>query len=313
LAPFAIPYVLTIDSSDTHWIIGCSLDEGQNNERFGMETGQGWMGRLMPLRDELLRGDLRPLYLGWLAGISAGEVHDDAVEPEVPPGLSQLSAAQQALAEFLEIDADLMAAAAAASQDIEDYWRDNDSVEVWLTELRRSEVEAVFNLLLQGASQQAERQVKSDYLSWLKDSGSRDSLQVRARTVSELRARSRELEKLRLKLDDEERARLQAERRKQRDAELMLLAADFDRHWKAVDQLAERGTASGYDEASRAIVDLAEAYAIASDREAFNRALQRLMNRHAKRAALVRRLVGAGLWGKVSGQPAHLPMSLSAV
>lgn len=298
LTPFAEQCALTIDDSGTHWIINWSLDESQNDDRFGRETGQGWMGRLMPLRDELLRGDLRPLYLGWLAGVSTGETSDDTVEPEVPPGMSQLSAAQQALAEFLEIDADLLAAAAAVSQDIQDYWRDDDSVEVWLTELRRNNVEAVFNLLLQGASQQAERRVKSDYRRWLRESGSLDSTPARARTVSELHALAREQEKLRLKHDDEERARQQAERRKRRDADLMALAADFDRHWKVVDQHAERGTASGYEEANRTIVDLAEAYTIASDREAFDRALQRFMERHANRAALVRRLVGAGLWKK---------------
>jgi hypothetical protein len=87
LRRFATEYALTIDDSGTHWIIDWSLDEGQDYERFSMETGQGWMGRLMPLRDELLRGDLRPLYLGWLAGVSAGEVGDNAVEPEVPPGM----------------------------------------------------------------------------------------------------------------------------------------------------------------------------------------------------------------------------------
>jgi len=30
-----------------------------------MEEGVGWMTQLSPLREELLRGDLRPLYIGW--------------------------------------------------------------------------------------------------------------------------------------------------------------------------------------------------------------------------------------------------------
>lgn len=55
------------------------------------------MERLAPLRDELLSGDLRPLYLGWLAGVTAGEVDNDTVGPEMPPGMGQLSVAQQAL------------------------------------------------------------------------------------------------------------------------------------------------------------------------------------------------------------------------
>ena len=78
---FVTHYAMTIEASGTHWIINWSLDEGQDEDRFIMETGEGWMARLIPLRDELLRGDLRSLYLGWLAGVSAGDVDEDAIEP----------------------------------------------------------------------------------------------------------------------------------------------------------------------------------------------------------------------------------------
>jgi hypothetical protein len=299
LQRFSTKYSLTIDNSGAHWIVNWSLDEGPDDDRFAMEAGQGWMGRLVPLRDELLRGDLRPLYLGWLAGVSAdSEVSDSDAEPEVPPGMSQLSAAQQALAEFLEIDPDLMTAAAAGSPELENYWHDDDSVEVWMADLPRDAIEIVFNLLLQGASQQAERRVKSEFVAWLKQSGSRESWPAKPRKVCELRALAKEAEKRRLEREAKERARHEAERRKQREAYLRTLAAGFDRHWKVVDQYAERGTSSGYDEAKRAIVDLADAYELAADRNGFDGALRRFMVRHAKRGALVRRLVEARLWQK---------------
>jgi hypothetical protein len=47
---------------------------------FAVNTYCGWMARLMPLRDELLRGDLRALYLGWLAGVSRCEVDGESLE-----------------------------------------------------------------------------------------------------------------------------------------------------------------------------------------------------------------------------------------
>ena len=298
LERFATGYALTIDDSGTHWIINWSLEESEDDERFGMETGRGWMASLVPLRDELLRGDLRPLYLGWLADVSADDFEDEAIEPEVPPGMSQLTAAQQALVEFLEIDPDLVAAAAARSMDIDEYLQDDDSVEVWVAELRRNEIRTVFNLLLQGASQQAERWVKSAFFAWLKESGSRETSPAKPRKVAELLALAGEAEKLRLEREEEERARQEAERRKQREAYLLTLAADFDRHWKTIHQHAERATASSYDEAKRIIVDLADAYVLTSSRNAFDQALCRFMARRAKRGALVRRLVEAGLWEK---------------
>jgi hypothetical protein len=300
LERFATDQALSIEDSGTHWIINWSLDEGQDYDRFGMETGQGWIGRLVPLRDELLRGDLRPLYLGWLAGVSAGEVDDDADEPKVPPGMAQLSAAQQALAEFLEIDPDLLAAAAEGSPEIEAYRDDDDSAEAWMAGLRRDEIKTVFTLLLQGASQQAERRVKSAFLAWLKESGSRESSPAKPRSVAELRTLAGEAEQRRLAREEKERARQEAEYRKQREAYLLTLAADFDRHWNAIHEHAERGTASGYEAATRAIVDLADAYALVSNRNEFDKALRDFMARHGRRGALVRRLVDAGVWNKAS-------------
>ena len=297
LKRFATKYVFTIDDSGTDWIIDWSLNEGQDYDRFGMDTGQGWMGRLMPLRDELLRGDLRPLYLGWLAGVSASEIGDHAVEPEVPPDMSQLSAAQQALVEFLEIDPDLVAAAAAGSPAPAES-NDDDSVETWVAGLSKNEMRIVFNLLLQGASQQAERRVKLEFLAWQKESGSRESSPARLRKVAELRTLAKQAEKLRQQHEAKVQAQQEADRRKKREAYLLTLATNFDRYWSAIDQHAERGTASGYDEAKRTIVDLADAYALTSDRNAFDKALRRFMARHAKRGALVRRLVEAGLWQK---------------
>ena len=178
----------------------------------------------------------------------------------------------------------------------EEYRPAHLSVEAWLAELRREQIKSVFHLLLQGASQQAERRVRSEFFAWLKESGSRESSPAKPRTVAELCALAGEAGKIRRDREEQERARQEAERRKERDAYLLTLAADFDRYWTAIHRYAERGTASAYDEAKRVIVDLADAYALASDRNAFDQALCRFMASHARRGALVRRLVEAGLW-----------------
>ena len=98
----AVPYLLDIKPTKTHWIITWSLEESENYDRFGMEDGHGWMARLAPVRDELLRGDLRSLYIGWLPAVAGEMMEDDETEPLAVSGLANLTAAQQALAEFLE-------------------------------------------------------------------------------------------------------------------------------------------------------------------------------------------------------------------
>ncbi|WP_328451126.1 hypothetical protein [Amycolatopsis sp. NBC_00438] len=77
------------------------------------------------VRAELAGGDLRPLYLAWLAAYGNWERDEDAfgrdadgdLEPPVPRGLGSLTAAQRALADFLRLDDDLLAIAAPASAD----------------------------------------------------------------------------------------------------------------------------------------------------------------------------------------------------
>jgi len=44
------------------------VEFGSESEWDGEDDGTGWMASLMPLRSDLLRGDLRCLYLGWLRG-----------------------------------------------------------------------------------------------------------------------------------------------------------------------------------------------------------------------------------------------------
>ena len=52
------------------------------------EDGEGWMASLIPLRADLLRGDCRCLYLGWLCCAQNEEMGEDETAPPVPPGLS---------------------------------------------------------------------------------------------------------------------------------------------------------------------------------------------------------------------------------
>lgn len=114
-----------------------------------------------------LKADLRPLYLGWLAG--AGELPDDEAEPEVPTGLSTLSPAQQALAEFLEVDPDRLAAAAAGSAPMPQTTEGDDGrLDAWLDTWPREAMLDVLKLLAQGRGQEAERHVRGRHAAWLK-------------------------------------------------------------------------------------------------------------------------------------------------
>ena len=67
---------------------------------------------IAPIREQLLSGDLRPLYLAWLACCQ----DEDSPEPPIPAGLGKPTRAMNAMARFYEISDDLIAAAAQQSQ-----------------------------------------------------------------------------------------------------------------------------------------------------------------------------------------------------
>ncbi len=293
--------VFSVEQTKTHWLLAWGLDESDNYDRFAEEDGRGWMGRLAPLRDELLRGDMRPLYLGWLAGVSAGEVNEKAVEPQPPPGLSRLTAAQQSLAEFLEVDEDLLAAAGLSDQQGSKPDSESDAErDVWIAALPTAEKTAMLKLLLSGRAQQAERKLKLRFLTWQRERQPVAKPETRRRTVAELRKLAASAAETRKRHEAVQRKKTEAERQVKRETYLRTLAAGFDQCWQAADKLAERGIASAYDEVNRALVDLSDAYALCATRADFDRKLVQFMARHGKRGALVRRLADAGLWKKSS-------------
>lgn len=297
LTAFASKYALTIEAGEEHWIFNWALDESEDYDRFAEGDGSGWMQRLLPLRDELLRGDLRPLYLGWLGGASA--LQDNALEPEMPPGLATLSASQQALVEFLEIDTDLLVAAATGSVSVmPEETTEGDYIDAWLGELSRNEMVAVLKLIAQGRGQEAERRVRSRHAAWLKVQQPLGVSAAPRRRVAELRELAKSASAVRLECAALERAKGDAERRHHREAYLRSVMEHVDKHWKTIDALAQRGSASSYKQAVRDVVDLAQGYALESRREEFEHALRGFVARYAKRGTLLRRLTDAGLWSR---------------
>jgi hypothetical protein len=101
-------------------------------ERGDDEPARGMLDAITPVRSELMRGDLRGAYLGWLLAVQAGDLDDDAIEPPIPHGLGALTAPQKVLVEFLRIDDDLLAAAATASAPLAD---DTRAMRRWATAL----------------------------------------------------------------------------------------------------------------------------------------------------------------------------------
>jgi hypothetical protein len=271
-------------SSDEHVMLSAVSDDEEEDFEWG---GEGVLSSLLPVRTEILSGDLRALYLMWLVGLGIGTVGEDEVEPPVPEGLATLTGSQTALVEFLRIDRDLLAVAAsgsAASGAVE-----GPDIEGWVADLPASERDALLVGLLRGG----DAHLRMKTLRRMK--GAPTAEERARRTASELveaatgarEARER-AEVDRRAREAAENARLAAEARRKRLAEL---AAEGDRAWERVAiRIAEKRPVA-YDIAVDLLADLRE---VTADAE-FGRRIEDLKVEHRRKVAFMERLASAGL------------------
>ena len=284
---------LTFKKVPDHWLLTWSLGETEDDDRFGFVEGSGWMARLAPVRDELLRGDLRSLYVGWLRAVTTREADVDDLEPLALNGLQELTAAQQALAEFLDVDVDLLAGAGFDSKPIQPVEADETDLDAWLDQLPTSEIKEYLKLIVSGQGASAERELKRHYAAWQARQAPVE--QGERRTVATLRQLAEGAKERRLSKEVETRRQAEAERKKLRDMKLANLAKDFPRAWKAAHAEAGKGYASAYDTACRQLVDLRDAYHQQAMSASFQTEFQLFMDKHRHRKALMTRLIKAGL------------------
>lgn len=129
--------------------------EDEAGEYDSDDDAEALMSAIVGVRAELAAGDLRPLYLAWLAACGAGKRYEevldsDDLEPPVPPGLGTLTAAQRALADILRLDGDLLASAAQTSPPLEEAADDPSDLAAWVARLPVAEKNLLLARVIQG-------------------------------------------------------------------------------------------------------------------------------------------------------------------
>jgi hypothetical protein len=262
----------------------------QEEEPGGWQEGEGILDRLIPIREELLRGDYRSLYLGWLAGLCSRDEWEDedrrhapgaTREPPVPPGLGDLSPALRGLAELLAIGGDYLAAAAELEVPTVDHAAALGDA------LRQLEPNAMRAYLLRVADGETTR-VMTELNRLARGPGR--TIGQRRRTWAELLAAVEEQRLARERREAEEREQKRREAAAKRKVRLQALLGRAEAVWTEVDSLAERKTGSAYDEAVRHLRGLRDAYALAGRVPEFERRLREFRDRNVRRSALLSRL-----------------------
>lgn len=259
------------------------------------EEGEGWMASLLPLRADLLRGDLRCLYLGWLRGVQEGEFEDAEEEPEVPAGLGRPSAALDALADFLGLDVDLVAVAAETSACDPPAPTDTE-LAAWIGQLPEASKDELLVRAATGriadvgaevlrrfhqqcggnANPTAARRIVGDLLA---------AAQVRAEASARQAAEKRAAEESRKKREQEAARAHHLDQMKGREAAL----------WKEVQALVQTKRPKEYDRAVTILIDLRDLAARAGKDDQFQSALAQIRGEHQSKPSFLGRLDAAKL------------------
>ena len=182
-----------VDDKVTAWASGEHLIlELTSEDETGdwVEGAEESLSAIAGVRTELAAGDLRSLYLAWLSAYGRWEHDEDAfdyeeedeLEPPVPAGLGSLTGPQQALADFLRLDPDLLAVAAEASPALPTAQDDPRALAVWIGDLPPDEKDT---LLLRVVRDQAAR-VRMELLRRYRGEPGLDRGRRPHRTVAEL-------------------------------------------------------------------------------------------------------------------------------
>ena len=270
----------------------------RDSENDDWDDGTGWMGSLMSLRTDLLRGDLRCLYLAWLHCVQNEEFAEVAVEPPVPAGLGELSAPLHSLIEFLGIDEDLVEVAASASAAL-GAGPSRKELAAWIRSLPQKEKD---DLLVSAVSEPSERW-KNDLLrNFQRHNAPRTSPAtgaVQRRTAGDLltaaHARAEERDRLLNAKRAAETSRRKAEDEARRAGYLDQLGKREAAAWNQIAAHIQERQPNEYDKAVTLLTDLRDVAVRRGRVPAFQSALEKLRQEHSAKVSFLRRLAKARL------------------
>ncbi len=274
----------------SYWIIDFISPQRTHD---GAMPSEGWAKTLAPLRHDLLHGDWRVMYLGWLLAVQHQELDPTTQEPPVPAALGQLSKPLQDMATFLRIDSDLVAVAAQRSTAT--LVPTPSQLGQWIAELPITDKNQVILEWLTDHDRYLRARLlqrcQADQLRSLKRT-------MPARTVGELQRAAEHYRQERQRRYQEQQSRLQArhsaEQQAARDSYLNELAQQQASIWQTVDTLVSARQAKTYNIAAMLIKDLREISERHATTEQFREKLAELRQRHPKKRSFFDRLRRSG-------------------
>ncbi len=256
------------------------------------DDGSGWLGALAPLRTDILNGDPRVFYLAWLVAVETDVVADHAVEPAI--GLSPLSGALEAFAEFFDIDGDLIDAAFPEDGAPKDE-PGNERAHALIRALPEREKTALLIDLFDGNDPHH----AAGFRRRVREQSGEARSEARRRTAGDLRKAARKVSERRRRREAEkaaaERRRKEIEAAEEKRRRLEALKRRGEAVWTEVEAAIALRNATGYAKAAALLADLEAVARDMGDTATFTRRLEDICERHARKRRLLEKLVSLGI------------------
>ena len=285
---YCVDDCISVSNTSNYLILDININDEEYQDWI---EGEGWLSNLASLRDELLQGDCRVLYLAWLKAktrvcddYELSEDESDVLEPPVPANLQKLSDSLQSFVEFFKVDNDLITVAAKASNSTQAEFTSLEALIPTLPEAERNEflVKVLKNEPLIGV-QLAKRlkELSNSQLTLVQSNGNR-------RLLFQLIASAKDCSKLRqqqeLKAVKEARIR-----------ELLALVPKEAKLWEEVFRLIAFKQSKSYDDAIANLRNLRDLAEHQGKLEQFKLRIQEMQTDYSNRPGLLSRLQKAGL------------------
>jgi hypothetical protein len=251
-------------------------------EGFGWIEGEDHLPVLLSLRNDILNGDYRLLYIAWLNTLQFRGSFFDELEPPVPSGLQELPRSLRHLKELCELDEILLRTASKTSPVAEKL--SDDELLQSIEKLSREECNNYLVRLIK-REPHLNLRLKRSLSEKISD---RQTKTAPIRKISDL-----------LKLAEAERReeakRISLEKERIRLKELQELDEKKDKTWDLIEELINTYKPEAYEEAVQLIVKLKELAEYKKQFSHFQKHLNQVLKKYKNRPSLMSRFMENGL------------------
>ncbi|MGB3571265.1 MAG: hypothetical protein WA783_16870 [Phormidesmis sp.] len=284
LESYCVDNIIEVSTAAKYVILNIEIHEEEGGG--WIEEHNSWLSALIPLRQAILQGDYRVLYLAWLQAVAVSvHLEEDAQEPPVPSNLQKLNAPLQSFVDWLEMDLDLIAVAAQVSQTQKEF---KEPFKNWINTLSDTEKTKLLVEIVTGDSAIASQLQARLRQKFAQAPGLPSASNINRRHFSELRALA---ETQRSERQSEEKAVAKAKRHRYLEA----LKPQQAQIWETIEDLIACKQAQPYEQAIQHLIDMRDLAELEGNLAIFQSRIRQMQADYSNRSGLLRRMREAKL------------------